>query len=223
MATYVMSDLHGEYGKFLAMLEQIGFGEADRLYVLGDVLDRGEAPIPLLQDLSLRKNAVCLLGNHEWMALPLLEASARGRWDASLSEALTAYQEEGGDVTWEQFQALGGEEKQRLTVFLRGFRLYEELRVGEKRFLLSHTGSIDPEKPLREHSARELVEKRCDYDRDFSDPALRLLCGHTPTPLLWGRAEIFREKQYINLDCGAVFRSGRLACLRLEDSAEFYV
>ena len=36
-----MSDIHGEYDKYLAMLEQIDLSEDDTLYVLGDVVDRG--------------------------------------------------------------------------------------------------------------------------------------------------------------------------------------
>ena len=36
-----VSDLHGCYEKYLSMLEKIQFCEADTLYVLGDVVDRG--------------------------------------------------------------------------------------------------------------------------------------------------------------------------------------
>ena len=39
--TYVMSDLHGCYDKYAQMLEKIGFGDGDTLYILGDVIDRG--------------------------------------------------------------------------------------------------------------------------------------------------------------------------------------
>ena len=38
--TYVMSDLHGCYDKYVQMLEKIGFGDGDTLYILGDVIDR---------------------------------------------------------------------------------------------------------------------------------------------------------------------------------------
>ena len=34
---YAMSDLHGEYEKFLAMLEKIQFQDSDTLYLLGDL------------------------------------------------------------------------------------------------------------------------------------------------------------------------------------------
>ena len=43
MATYVISDIHGEYEKFMELLEEIELEENDTLYVLGDVLDRGES------------------------------------------------------------------------------------------------------------------------------------------------------------------------------------
>lgn len=45
MATYVISDIHGEYEKFMELLEEIELEENDTLYVLGDVLDRGKHPI----------------------------------------------------------------------------------------------------------------------------------------------------------------------------------
>ena len=44
MATYVISDIHGEYERFMELLEEI---EVERyrysFYILGDVLDRGDA------------------------------------------------------------------------------------------------------------------------------------------------------------------------------------
>ena len=49
--TYVMSDLHGCYDKYRQMLEQIGFGDDDTLYILGDVIDRGEGGIDILLDM----------------------------------------------------------------------------------------------------------------------------------------------------------------------------
>ena len=40
MATYVISDIHGEYERFMELLEEIELKDTDTLYVLGDVLDR---------------------------------------------------------------------------------------------------------------------------------------------------------------------------------------
>ena len=43
MVTYVISDIHGEYDKFMELLDKIKLKETDTLYVLGDILDRGTA------------------------------------------------------------------------------------------------------------------------------------------------------------------------------------
>lgn len=44
---YVMSDLHGMYSSYLKMLRKIHFCDADMLYILGDVIDRGPQPIQI--------------------------------------------------------------------------------------------------------------------------------------------------------------------------------
>ena len=48
MATYVISDIHGEYGKFMELLDMIHFSNEDIQYVLGDVVDRGKNPVKTL-------------------------------------------------------------------------------------------------------------------------------------------------------------------------------
>ena len=44
---YVMSDIHGYFDKFISILERINFSDEDELYILGDVIDRGDKPIEL--------------------------------------------------------------------------------------------------------------------------------------------------------------------------------
>ena len=73
IATYVVSDIHGEYELFIRLLEEIRLKETDTLYVLGDILDRGSHPIQIILKLMEMPNVVCLTGNHELMALECLE------------------------------------------------------------------------------------------------------------------------------------------------------
>ena len=75
--TYVMSDIHGCYEKYRAMLENIEFAEDDTLYVLGDVLDRGPDGFRILLDMAARPNTVGLMGNHELLAATALPALLR--------------------------------------------------------------------------------------------------------------------------------------------------
>ena len=49
---YVMSDIHGKYDKYIQMLKQIHFSEKDTMYILGDMIDRGEKGMELLIDLT---------------------------------------------------------------------------------------------------------------------------------------------------------------------------
>lgn len=48
---YCISDLHGDYFKYRALLENLSFQSRDTLYVLGDVIDRGPDGVRLLQDM----------------------------------------------------------------------------------------------------------------------------------------------------------------------------
>ena len=72
-APYVIAEIHGEYELCIKLLDQIRFTSADTLYVLGDVIDRGPHPIKALLKLMEMPNAVCLVGNHEVMALKCLK------------------------------------------------------------------------------------------------------------------------------------------------------
>lgn len=73
MATYVISDIHGEYDMLMDLLEKISLQDSDTLYVIGDVLDRGPHPIKTLRKLMVMPNVICLVGNHELMALESLK------------------------------------------------------------------------------------------------------------------------------------------------------
>lgn len=69
MATYVISDIHGEYGKFMELLDMIHFSDEDILYVLGDVVDRGKNPVKTLLKMMEMPNVIPIAGNHEQMML----------------------------------------------------------------------------------------------------------------------------------------------------------
>ena len=62
---YVCADIHGRWDKYQAMLEDLNLGEDDKLYILGDVIDRGEDGIRILQDIMKRGNIFLFIGNHE--------------------------------------------------------------------------------------------------------------------------------------------------------------
>lgn len=86
MATYVISDIHGHYEKFEKMLKKIDLKDEDTLYVLGDILDRGPNPIKTLFKLMEMPNAICIVGNHELMALECFKFLSKEITEESLQD-----------------------------------------------------------------------------------------------------------------------------------------
>ena len=63
---YVLSDIHGHYNTFMAMLEQIKFSDEDTLYIIGDLCDRGKKNKAVLDYvMGHTENIHCLMGNHD--------------------------------------------------------------------------------------------------------------------------------------------------------------
>ena len=82
---YVMSDIHGMADRYQEMLELIDFNEQDTLYVLGDIIDRGNGSIKVLQDMMRRPNVHGIFGNHEWMCVECMKWLSEEISEASIS------------------------------------------------------------------------------------------------------------------------------------------
>ncbi len=66
MATYVISDIHGCFEEFQAMLSKISLSSEDRLYLAGDYIDRGEQSLAMLRWLEkCPENVFPIKGNHD--------------------------------------------------------------------------------------------------------------------------------------------------------------
>ena len=231
---YVMSDIHGEYGKYRRMLEKIRFSDEDALYILGDVVDRGPEPVKLLQNMAVRENVFPIMGNHDAMARRLLEEllveiteeNAESHIDGGLLREIMEWMADGGDKTMKDFKRIGAEERADLIDYLGDFELYEAVDVGEKTFILIHAGlhNFAPGRRLSSYRPDELLFERHDYSRRyFDDPSVFIVTGHTPTLSISGKAEIYRANNNILIDCGAAFEGGRLACLCLDTMEEYYI
>ena len=66
MATYVISDIHGCFDEFQAMLDKIRLSESDRLILAGDYIDRGKQSLEMLRWLErCPANITAIKGNHD--------------------------------------------------------------------------------------------------------------------------------------------------------------
>lgn len=221
---YVMSDLHGEYDKFIRMLKLINFSPSDTLYVLGDVLDKGPNPLDIID--YIRKpennNIKLLSGNHElFCTIALTNYKHLGYW-----------LEGGGGTTLEQLKERSVEYIQELVEYLNKLPTYEII----DSFILVHAG-IDIPDDLSHLNINKLMKSQNQeallWDREFVSSnqyinGYTVICGHTPTLRFIQHGEtasIIHRMGKILIDCGAYLHKegGRLACLRLDDYKEFYI
>lgn len=230
---YVMSDLHGCYDKYIAMLEKISLKYGDTLYILGDVIDRGPDGVKILLDMMTHHNIVPLLGNHEYMAYKVLKRLnveiTEDNYDKQLDKAtMDIFQDwlfNGGYETQKEFTMLNHAKRKRVLEYIEEFSLYEIIEVNDTKYALVHSGlnNFDPDKDLDDYDINDMLWTRCDYDKIYFDGMI-LVTGHTPTFTIDEEhdGKIFIKNNHINVDCGAVF--GRnLGCICLDTMEEMYV
>lgn len=250
MAVYCISDLHGRLDAFCALLEQLPLTDADTLYVLGDVIDRGPDGIALLRKIMDMPNVKMLLGNHERMMLDYFDPElvriqngelvlppeddesfhrwqlVKNRWDKNRNGyTLSAY--------WK----LEEQEQQRILRYLRGLPTQLRLQVQGRDFLLVHG-----------------FPAQTDFERVWDRPASKdapspvtdatVIVGHTPVILLEAttaaQQQVYFQRMeekdgnmcifhspggWIDIDCGIAYPypGCALACLCLDDMSETYI
>ncbi len=224
----VMSDLHGCYDKYKAMLEKIKFNTEDTLYILGDVVDRGKGGIKILFDMMSRPNVIPIIGNHEYMAYKVLKSLKTEVLEdnyESLTGDYFSWIQNGGYSTLEAFLKLNEENRERVLDYIGEFELYVELVIGDNEFLLVHGGleNFNTEKDIDEYDINELIWDRPDYDKIYFEDKF-LVTGHTPTFMIdqYYSGKIYKKNNHIAIDCGEAFGKV-LGCICLDTLEEFYV
>ncbi len=228
---YVISDLHGyALEAFLRLLEKASFSAEDTLYVLGDVIDRRNGGPKLLRWMMAQPNVKLILGNHEAMMLNCESFIDGTPMDAPCNLSYTKrnafwlWEGNGGDATMDALSAMRDKEILYMLDYVKRAPLYLEVTVGERRFVLTHSGlgNFDADKPLEDYEERELLwERPMPQTRYYEDRTV--VFGHTPT-LLYSDATPGRPlitDTWINIDVGAG-KGLKPLLYRLEDGHEFY-
>ncbi len=231
---YVSSDWHGcPLATVKALLAKADFSEDDFLFVLGDVIDRGEHGVELLEYIMDQPNIELLRGNHEQMLLSCaflfeeITESSIGSLTPGSMHALHVWKMNGARPTLDALSRRTPERRRDILDFLTDTPIYDTVTAGGRDFLLVHGGLC------RDENGRILRLDECDpesllwtrpelttvYFRDFIT-----VIGHTPTGFYGEeyRGRILRTDTWINVDTGAA-RGLTPSLLRLEDLAEFYV
>ncbi len=252
MSTYVISDIHGQYKSFKKMLKLISFGKDDTLYLLGDVIDRGDEGIKVLTEAMKMPNVHLFLGNHELLmldALKNIEENKRGDRKDFDDMDLWLDPYNGGESTFEAYKTLQPKQKKEILTYLENSIVVKKIKIGRKKYHLSHAYVLpyDFEDELRYkdvpykekwdvvwQSIFELSPNESPTEI-FPNKKFTYILGHTFTQRLDcmdsdGRGVVYYNKNFkgyriYNIDCGMALhnKSSQLACIRLEDEKIFYV
>ncbi len=229
---YAIADIHGCYEEYLELIQKIKPGEEDHLYILGDVLDRGPEPMKVLLDIMDRKNVTYIIGNHDYLFLYFVRKLGL---DLSKTESMKEddisdfklYLEDGGFTTIETFKKLSLKEKQEVYDFLLNGNVYDDIQIGEKKYVLVHAGisGFVEEKELEEYDVLDFICERTDYrKRYYKDTNIYVISGHTPTMYINkdSSPKVYVGNGHIAIDCGCVY-GGRLAAYCIESGEAIYV
>ena len=215
MSIYCISDIHGCYDEFMAVLDKAQFNsEKDILYVLGDVVDRGSHHVDCLGFIMNTKNVHMIMGNHEKMMLDFLAGNDKHNdWYYN-----------GGRFTESELKQLANEERDEILTYIKSLPYYKTIRVGDRKYFLSHAG-LNPEVSFKHQELDTLVWSREEFYLKKALPEYICIFGHTQTYyILNGFCSVWFDTKYadkVDIDCGCAY-GGAMALLRLDDGTIFY-
>jgi bis(5'-nucleosyl)-tetraphosphatase (symmetrical) len=124
MSTYVIGDIQGCFGAFEALLDKVGFNPAhDRLWITGDLVNRGEDSLAVLRWCMAHDHAVtAILGNHDLHLLAVAEGFVPPHKKDTL-EMILAAKDRHAVLTWLRH---------------RPMLHYED--IGNQRWMMVHAG-----------------------------------------------------------------------------------
>ena len=221
--TYVTAGICGDFDRYQRLLQTIKFKSEDVLFVIGDMADYGEQGAEVLTDMSMRENVYPVAGEHDFLALRMLNGfdkmlKSGAMPDPEFASEMTAWATDGGKPTLDGFRALDEDMREGILEYLAELPLYESWEAKGKEFVMVYAGiaDFDPDRDLD------------DYEpEDFFVPAEAGACFFDDRTLIVGGAatesgKIERENGLVRLGCGTK-DGGALACLCLESGEEFYV
>lgn len=219
---YVVGDIHGCFTRLQKMLDKIGFNpEVDRLFSVGDLVDRGPESHLALEWLE-KPWFIALMGNHEEMAI---DYHIEGGTSAAVSDKYEEdYRSNGGE--W-NIKGSYGQTVRAAEAFSKLPIAIEYQRVGRQSLGLIHADCpfggwermkevfVDPADPWFQLGFQNAMwdRRRVQGGRHDTIRGVEyLLVGHTPMP----RPTMINNVVY--LDTGAVFLGdGYFTILRLKD------
>lgn len=229
---YVTSDWHGYSLEHIKKLfEKVNFSEDDYCFVLGDVIDRGMYGVDILLWLMEQENIQLIMGNHEDMMLScafLYEEVTDEFIEELTAEKIDLYSNwvrNGGESTIRALRELDAETRADVVDFLNDTPHYDMITVGDKDYLLTHSGlgNFEKGKRISQYTPYDLLWNRPYINQRYFDKTITVF-GHTPT-LFYGaeyEGKPLLTDTWIDIDVGCA--AGLEPMLfRLDDYKAFYL
>lgn len=195
MSNYAVADLHGCWTQW----EQIKnfLQEDDRLFILGDCIDRQTGGLGILTEAINDPRCVVLCGNHEDMMMNALEEEVQYGYS---DYWIWRWFQNGGQVTYDEWQEAGRdfgwiERIRRLPLWA------EYTNTDGDKILMSHSGHP----PRKNWDMDSLSRNALLWDRNHLNNTRWyradnefMVHGHTPIPIM-----PFYEKMNVDIEPGA--------------------
>lgn len=230
---YVTSDVHGRLDRLKKLIETIKLNSNDKLIILGDLVDRGEEPIEVIEFVLEHPQIEVIMGNHDEMMLHSLKYKNEiqiERWSRN-----------GCQTTIEGFEKRDHTMQNKILEFVENLPYF---KIIDDKYLLVHAGFemdrlFEDMKNTSLEEALLIQKDRLVWVREsfFKNKALDgiiTIFGHSPSTYInrsFGNEnkypnEIWFDKTFedkIGIDVGTCYENGRLACIRLYDHKIYYV
>jgi len=147
-----ISDIHGCFDEFRLLMLKTGYQpERDRLYLIGDYMDRGpnsKEVMYAVKDLVENHGAIALRGNHDQFFLDWIDDPIEGMYRMTINGGLDTLVSFLGEIdinlkdehTWKKWRDQFMEQHGEIVNFMRKLRFYAE----EDGYIFVHAG-IDPD------------------------------------------------------------------------------
>lgn len=230
---FACSDIHGNFEVYKQVINKIS--ENDKLYIIGDVIDRGSDGIKILLDIMQRDNVEFIIGNHEWMML----ISILSDWDGRFVSIWT-HPSNKGLVTKEAFMQLDEDTQDKLVKFLCNCNAVVKIEENNKVYNLIHgiyDKRLDDLTDLRirsivnDYDDGDVYEGSLNFDILWDSPLKGsptgdykseeyYVHGHVPILRVSGTLQPFKLKNMIFIDGGLQYGGGLILYNITEDTYE---
>lgn len=226
----VVSDIHGNLPYFTGLLAKLHFGSGDELIINGDFLEKGERSLDTLRyimELSSVGNVHTVCGNCDGWASIFRTGGEHDRY------VLDYIRQKKCGLLWDMLCSCGIDPFELSDLadckavlrqsFEAEWNFLTQLphAIETENFVFAHAG-VSCDKPLDEHSAREL-NRRDRFMAEGSRFDKWVIVGHYPV-VLYGEDRVCanpvinREQRIISIDGGCVLKDdGQLNALIIPD------